>query len=75
MVEPTPLERIARARAELATAIDEIDDKFNVPKRVRAFSERVKASYRSNPIPWIAGGVGAAAVIAGAIALVVYRQR
>ena len=75
MAEPTPTERVVRARAELAAAIDAIDDKLNVPKRARALSDRIKASYRSNPVPWVAGGVGAAVVIAGAIALMIYRRR
>jgi len=75
MAELTPTERVALARADLAAAIDAIDDKLNVPKRVRAMSQRVKDSYRSNPFPWIAGGVGAAVVVAGAIAGVVYYRR
>ncbi len=75
MAEPTPAERVARARAELATALDAIDDKFNVPKRARAATDRIKASYRENPAPWIAGGVGAVVLVAGAIALAVYRRR
>jgi len=72
---PTPEERVAEARARLALTLDAIEDKFNVPKRARAAAERVKASYRSNPAPWIAGAVGVLAVIAGGIVLAARRRR
>ena len=73
--QPTPEQRVAEARARLAATLDAIEDKVNVPKRARAATERVKASYRSNPLPWIAGAIGAVAVIAGGIAWTVHRRR
>jgi len=73
--QPTPDQRVAQARARLAANLDAIEDKFNVPKRARAASERVKASYQRNPAPWIAGAVGVVAIIAGGIAWAVVRRR
>jgi len=55
--------RVVRARAELAVALDELEDRFNLPKRARAFKKRMQASYRSNPAVWIAGAAGAAAAV------------
>ncbi|HWK19483.1 MAG TPA: DUF3618 domain-containing protein [Microbacteriaceae bacterium] len=73
--ELTPDQRVALARLRLAANLDAIEDKFNVPKRARAASKRIKASYRRNPAPWIAGAIGVAAVIAGGIAWAVTRRR
>ena len=75
MAEPTPEQRILEARARLAANLDAIEDKFNVPKRVRSATARVKASYRANPAPWIAGGIGVALVIAGGIVFAIKRRR
>lgn len=60
--------KVAAARAELADTLDAIEDKLNVPKRVEDLTERAKASYESNPLPWIIGAVGAAVVVAGLVA-------
>lgn len=75
MAGPTPEARVAAARAALGETLNAIEDKFNVPKRTRAAAERIKASYRRNPAPWIAGIVGAGLVAAGAIAFVIVRRR
>jgi len=75
MDEPTPAQRVAKARVELAATLDAIEDKLNLPKRARLATRRAKASYEQNPLPWIAGAVGAAAVLAGAIALYVRSRR
>ena len=72
--EKTPLVRVALARTELAATLDAIEDKLNVPKRVRAAKQRVADSYHRNPLPWIAGMAGAGLVLAGAIALTIYRR-
>ena len=61
-------DRFAAARAELADTLDAIEDKLNVPKRVNDLASKAKASYESNPLPWIIGAVGAAVVVAGIVA-------
>lgn len=61
-------DRVAAARAELADTLDAIEDKLNVPKRVNDLASKAKASYESNPLPWIIGAVGAAVVVAGIVA-------
>ncbi len=73
--EPTPAARAADARARLAATLDAIEEKFDVPKRTRAATARVKASYQRNPAPWIAGALGVAAVVAGGIAWAVMRRK
>lgn len=60
--------KVAAARAELADTLDAIEDKLNVPKRVEELAGKAKASYESNPLPWIIGAVGAAVVVAGLVA-------
>lgn len=54
-----------RARAELAAALDAIEDKLNVPKRISGAAERGTAAVRTlaaeNPV-----ALGAIAVAAGA---------
>lgn len=74
-LELSPEVRIVAARARLAANLDAIEDKLNVPKRARAATARVKASYRANPAPWIAGAIGVAAIVAGGIAWAVSRRR
>jgi hypothetical protein len=61
-------DRVAAARAELADTLDAIEDKLNVPKRVNDLAAKAKASYETNPLPWIIGAVGAAVVVAGIVA-------
>ena len=60
--------RITQTRARLETTLDAIEDKLNVPKQASALVERTKASYESNPIPWIIGATAAAIVVAGLVA-------
>ncbi len=62
-LEPTPLQRVDEARAALAAALDQIEEKLDVPKRVRSLGAGMTASFRRNPVVWIAGGHGTAAVI------------
>ena len=59
---------ITQTRARLETTLDAIEDKLNVPKQASALVERTKASYESNPIPWIIGATAAAIVVAGLVA-------
>lgn len=61
-------ESAAQARQELASALDAIEDKINVPKQVAA-------AYRRNPIAVIGVGVGVAAAVAGLIVWAVVARR
>lgn len=61
--------RIASTRAELQDTLDAIEDKLNVPKQVSELTRRAKASYETNPVPWI---VGATALAAGVIGLIAW---
>lgn len=60
--------RVERARAELETTLNELEDKFNVPKRVQACSTKARASMRRDPMAWVAAASSAAVIIGGAIA-------
>ena len=60
--------RIAASRAELEATLDAIEDKLNVPKRMGELSQRARLSYESNPMPWIIGGISAAAAAIAVIA-------
>lgn len=60
--------RIAATRAELESTLDAIENKLNVPKKVRRLVDQAKMSYEDNPIPWIVGAVAAAVTVAGVIA-------
>jgi hypothetical protein len=64
--------QVARTRASLETTLDEIEDKFNVPKRVGELTEKAKASYTRNPTPWIVGATGVAIVVIGVIAWAIF---
>jgi hypothetical protein len=69
----SPVEdRIADTRAELESTLDAIEDKFNVPKRFDELKTKAKASYETNPIPWIVGATAAAIVVAGLVAWAVF---
>jgi hypothetical protein len=59
-----PVADVAAARAELAATLDAIQDKLNVPKRIRTAA-------RENPLGLAAAGVGVAATVAGAVWLAV----
>jgi hypothetical protein len=60
--------RVAGTRADLEATLDAIEDKLNVPKRFGELTDRARASYESNPIPWIVGATVAAIAIAGIVA-------
>ena len=60
--------RVASRRANLETTLDEIEDKFNVPKQASALIERAKASYEENRTPWIVGATGVAIAVVGLVA-------
>jgi hypothetical protein len=64
--------RVARTRANLESTLDAIEDKFNVPKRASELTSRAKASYESNPTPWIVGATGVAIAVLGVIAWAIF---
>jgi len=61
-----------KARDDLASALDAIEDKFNVPKRVTELSEKAAAAYRQNPVPWIVGGAAVAVIAIGLVAWAIF---
>lgn len=60
--------KIASQRAALENTLDAIEDKLNVPKQVNELTERAKASYERNPVPWIVGATAVAIAVAGLVA-------
>jgi hypothetical protein len=64
--------RVTSSRADLEATLDEIEDRLNVPKRANELMEKAKASYESNPVPWIIGATAAAIVVAGVVAWAIF---
>lgn len=60
----SPAADVAAARAELAATLDALQDKLNVPKRIRIASEE-------NPLGLAAVGLAVTAAVAGAVWLAV----
>lgn len=60
--------KIASQRAALENTLDAIEDKLNVPKQVNELTERAKASYERNPVPWIVGATAVAIAVVGLVA-------
>jgi hypothetical protein len=60
--------RSAAARAELQEALDAIEDKLNVPKRLGVLGNRVRDSWEDNPVPWLIGAAAAVVVVGGLLA-------
>lgn len=60
--------RVAGTRADLESTLDAIEDRLNVQKRFGELTDRARASYESNPIPWIVGATVAAIAVAGIVA-------
>lgn len=60
--------RVAVTRSHLETTLDEIEDKFNVRKRVDEFGKRARLSYESNRTPWIVGTVAVVGAVVGLVA-------
>ena len=63
---------VVRARAELATTIDAIEYKLDVPKRV---SERVRRLRAENPVALFGIVAGVAAAIGGMVWFIVRTAR
>ena len=61
-----------RARDDLASTLDAIEDKLNVPKRVTELGEKAASAYRQNPVPWIVGGVAVAVIAVGLVAWAIF---
>ena len=55
---------IRRARAELVSTINAIEDKINVPKRAK---RAVRVFHKQHPVAFVAAGVGAAAALGAAV--------
>lgn len=62
----------AKARADLAATLDQIENRLNVPKRVSALGSKAVAAYEKNPVPWIIGGVAVAVIAAGLVAWAIF---
>jgi hypothetical protein len=60
--------RVAGTRAELEATLDAIEERLDVPKRFGELTDRAKASYETNPIPWIVGATAVAIAVAGIVA-------
>jgi hypothetical protein len=56
------LTEVQRARAEVVAALTELEDKINIPRRIRRFKQRA-------PEKFYAAAAGAATVAAGVVAL------
>lgn len=63
------------ARAELAAALNAIEDKLNVPKRVSAATENAAESMRRTarrkPVPFALGATATAAAVGGIVFAIV----
>jgi len=72
-----PSRDVLRARAELTHALDALEDKLNVPKRVRASIVRADEFRKRNPVAFVGAAAGAVAAVAGAawLAVSVLRRR
>ncbi len=62
----------AKARHQLADALDEIEGKFDVPQRAGELVDKVKVAYEKNPVPWIVGGAAVAIVAVGLVAWAIF---
>ena len=62
----------AQSRADLAAALDSIENRLNVPKRVNELGKQAMAAYEKNPVPWIIGGVAVAVIAVGLVAWAIF---
>ncbi|HUG49977.1 MAG TPA: DUF3618 domain-containing protein [Terrimesophilobacter sp.] len=63
-----PADRAATLRAELENTLDAIEDKLNVPKRVKRLKAKAQASYEDRPVPWIIGATAVVIIAGGLVA-------
>lgn len=69
------LEReLAETQAELEQNLAELAVKFDVPAQAQKLVAKSVASYRRDPLPWLAAGAAAAVAAAGLIAWAVRRR-
>jgi hypothetical protein len=61
-----PSLEVLRARGELTKTLDAIEDRLNVPKRVRASVQRADDFRRRNPVAFAGVVAGVAVAVAGA---------
>ena len=64
----------AGKRRDLLVALDRIDDKVNVPKKVRKAYAKAQDNYVQNPFPWIIGAAGALVVTVGVVVWLIVRD-
>lgn len=57
----------ADARQRLADTLDQIEDRVNIPKRIGRWTKQASSSYEDNPVPFVVGGLAAAAAVVGLI--------
>ncbi|TBN58189.1 DUF3618 domain-containing protein [Glaciihabitans arcticus] len=60
--------RIATQRAALEDTLDQIEERINVPRQVGRLTDKAKASYDENPVPWIIGATAVAISVVGIVA-------
>lgn len=61
-----------KARHQLADTLDEIEDKFNVPKRTGELVDKAKTAYEKNPVPWIIGAAAVGVIAVGLVAWAIF---
>jgi Protein of unknown function (DUF3618) len=64
--------QVAQTRANLEQTLDDIEDKFNVPKRAGELAKRAQSSWESNPTPWIVGATAVAIAVLGLVAWAIF---
>ncbi|WBU37180.1 DUF3618 domain-containing protein [Homoserinibacter sp. YIM 151385] len=64
--------KAAEARAELASTLDQIEGKLNIPKRAGELSKKAQIAYEDNPVPFIAAGAAIAAGVIGLVAWAIF---
>jgi hypothetical protein len=64
--------RVAATRANLETTLDQIEDKFNVPKQVSALTKRAQDSFETNRTPWIVGATAVGIAVIGLVAWAIF---
>jgi hypothetical protein len=67
-------DKITSTRAELEDTLDAIEEKLNVPKQMTRLGRNAKASYETNPLPWIVGATAAVLVVGGIIAWAIFED-
>lgn len=61
-----------KARRQLGDTLDEIEEKFNVPKRTGELVDKAKVAYEKNPVPWIVGAAAVGVIVVGLVAWAIF---